>query len=234
VAASWAGLALAGTAKLTAAGGWEIPALHSAAGDQPVSAAQDCTTSSGLQVCVHPAFSFYLHDVAAALGPLAAEIAGLPGAPVRATEVASVSGGNTVESGISGNPPVFKYTAEHVGTLFGEFYGIPDRATWEAAFQQGLLEAFLARPSQSPSPAGIQLGPAQLAVADALLEAIGSQPMTPSSSGQSALKSGSATAAEISAAARRFAALRSGARHAWLSGHLTALRAGAITLAQIP
>ena len=234
VAASWTGVALAGTAKLTAAGGWEIPVLHSAASDQKVPATQDCTSSSGMQVCVHPAFSFYLHDVAAALAPVAAEIAGLPGAPVRAMEVASVSGGNQIQSGISGNPPVFTYTAEHVGTLFGEFYGLPDRAKWDAAFQQGLLEAFLAGPSQSLSPAGTQLSAAQLAVADALLTAIGSQPMQPSSSGQSALKSGPATAAEISAATRRFAALSASARHTWLATHLTALRAGTITLAQIP
>jgi len=58
--------------------------------------------------------------------------------------------------------------------------------------------------------------------------------MQPSSSGQSALKSGPATAAQISAAARRLAALSASARHTWLSTHLTALRAGTIALAQIP
>ena len=36
------------------------------------------------------------------------------------------------------------------------------------------------------------------------------------------------------AAARRFAALRAQARRAWLAAHLTALRAGLITLAQLP
>ncbi len=83
VAASWTAFALAGTAKPDAvSGGWQIPALHSAASDQPVSATQDCTSTSGFGVCVHPAFGFYLNDVAAALHPVAAEIAGLPGAPV--------------------------------------------------------------------------------------------------------------------------------------------------------
>jgi hypothetical protein len=46
------------------------------------------------------------------------------------------------------------------------------------------------------------------------------------------MKSGSA--AEISAAAQRFARLSASARHAWLASHLTALRAGQITLTQIP
>src|SRR5215469_17530199 len=68
-------------------------------------------------------------------------------APVRAQEVASVSGGQDVQSGISGNPPVFEFTAERVGTLFGEFYGY-DPVVWPEEFQQGLLEAFLTGPSQ--------------------------------------------------------------------------------------
>jgi hypothetical protein len=38
----------------------------------------------------------------------------------------------------------------------------------------------------------------------------------------------------VYAAARRFAALSSSARHAWLMQHLAALRAGRITLAQLP
>jgi hypothetical protein len=36
------------------------------------------------------------------------------------------------------------------------------------------------------------------------------------------------------AAARRFAALPASARHTWLVRHLAALRAGRITLAQLP
>ena len=84
VAASWTAFALAGTAKPDPVGGWEIPALRSAASDQPVLATQDCTSSSGFQVCVHPAFSFYLHDLTAAFDPVVAEIAGLPGAPALA------------------------------------------------------------------------------------------------------------------------------------------------------
>lgn len=223
VAASWTAFALAGTAKPDPVGGWEIPAVHSAASDQPVPATRDCTSGSGFQVCVHPAFSFYLHDLAAALDPVAAEIAGLPAAPARAEEVASVSGGKPVMSGISANPPVFEFTAEHVGTMFGQFLGIPDAAAWREGFQQGLLDAFLAGPSHQTGPAPIQLGAAQQAVEDALLTAVGSQPLSPS-----------VTSAGVSAAAQRFAALSASARHAWLTAHLAALRAGTITLAQIP
>jgi hypothetical protein len=224
VAASWTAFALAGTAKPDAVGGWEIPALHSAASDQPVPATQDCTSLSGFQVCVHPAFSFYLNDLAAVFDPVAAEITGLPGAPVGAKEVASASDGQDVQSGISGNPPVFVFTAEHVGTMFGQFLGnYRDPVGWREGFQQGLLDAFLTGRPPHPGPVPILLGPAQQAVEDALLTAAGSQPLSPG-----------VTSAGVSAAAQRFAALPAGARHAWLAAHLAALRAGAITPAQIP
>jgi hypothetical protein len=64
---------------------------------------------------------------------------------------------------------------------------------------------------------------AQQAVEDALLTTVSSQPFGPS-----------VTSAGVSAAAQRFADLSAGARHAWLAAHLTALRAGRITLARIP
>jgi hypothetical protein len=231
VAASWTAFTLAGTAKPDAAGGWEIPALHSAASDQPVPATPDCTSSSGFGVCVHPAFSFYLHDVAAALDPVADEIAGLPGAPTGAKEVASVSGGQAVQSGISGNPPVFEFTAERVGHLFGQFYGIPDPSAWREGFQQGLLDAFLTEPSRHAGPA--PLGAAQQAVEDALLTKAGTNV---SATIGTMLQNGQPVAGPpaVVSAARRFAALSASARHAWLAAHLAALRAGEITLAQIP
>jgi hypothetical protein len=243
VAASVTAFALAGTARPDAAGGWQIPALQPAASDQLVPVAPDCTFSSGFQVCVHPAFSFYLHDVAAALGPVAAQIAGLPGAPAGAKEVASVSGGQDVQSGISGTPPVFEYTAEHVGITSGAFNGIratmyidsgivPDAAAWRQGFQQGLLDSFLTGPSLHAGP--VPLDAAQQAVEDALLTAAGSQPQGHISQMSGNGKPTPGTLAAVFAAARRFAALPASARHTWLAAHLAALRAGTMTLAQLP
>jgi hypothetical protein len=238
VAASWTAYSLAGTARLTATG-WQIPALHHAGGDRPVPFVPDCTSGpGGFQVCVHPAFSGYLSEVATALDPVAAEIAGLPGAPVRAEQVASTG---TRPSGYgpshtAGNPPVFQYSGEQVGDLFGAFWGIPagDWPDWRAGFQQGLLDSFLAGPPHpvaaartGPAP----LGAAQQAVEDGLMIAAGSQP--PLRIGQRD-HSGSPSQAQITAAASRFASLPASARHAWLAAHLAALRAGMITAAQIP
>jgi hypothetical protein len=243
VAASGTAFALAGTARPDTAGGWRIPALHAAASDQLVPVAQDCTSSSGFRVCVHPAFSFYLDDVAAALDPVAAQIAGLPGAPTGAREMASVNGGQNVWSGISGNPPVFDFTAENVGTTYGEFAGIretmyidsgivPDAAAWREGFQQGLLDAFLTGPSPHAGP--VPLDAEQQAVEDALMTAAGSQPQGHISQLSVNGKAAAGTLAAVSAAARRFAALPASARHAWLAAHLAALRAGTSTLAQLP
>ena len=235
VAASWTAFALAGTARLDAVTGeWEIPALHYGASDQPVPYAQDCTAGSAFQVCVHPAFGFYLSDLAAVLEPVGAEIAGLPGAPVRAEEVASVSGGLQVMSGTSGNPPVFQFTAEHVGNLFGEFHGY-DPVAWREGFQQGLLNDFLGGQSLGSGPVPVPLDAAQQAVENGLLTAIGSPPSsTFGGMNMNGKVTTPQTAAEVSAATQRFATLSAGARHAWLASHLTALRAGTITVAQIP
>ena len=238
VAASWTAYSLAGTAKLTATG-WQIPALHDAARDRPVPFVPDCTSGpGGFQVCVHPAFSGYLSEVAAAFDPVAAEIAALPGAPVRAEQVASAGRwpSGYGPSHTAGNPPVFQYSGEQVGDLFGAFWGIPagDWPDWRAGFQQGLLDSFLSEPPHSAAAARTgpaPLGAVQQAVEDGLMIAAGSQP--PLRIGQRG-HSGGPSQAQITAAASRFVSLPASARHAWLAAHLAALRAGTITAAQIP
>ena len=59
VAASATAFSLAGTARFSLTTGWEIPALHDAADDQPVPYTLDCT-GSAFKVCIHPAFAPYL------------------------------------------------------------------------------------------------------------------------------------------------------------------------------
>ena len=251
LAASGTAVALAGTAQPDAVGGWMIPALHSAASDRPIGVDWDCTSAGvpagarpAFQVCVSQAFSSYLHPVAAALNPVATEIAGLPGAPVRAREIASAAGGQAIMSGITGTPPVFDFTADHVGSVFGDFYGLGIGETvqaWGQLFQQGMLDAFLAgSPPHAGGPAYVApqflseptpLGAAQQAVENALLAPFGWQPAI---AGQAASQWHGPALAGILAAARRFGALPASARHAWLAAHLSTLRAGTITPAQIP
>ena len=84
--------------------------------------------------------------------------------------------------------------------------------------------------------------PAQQAVEAALLKNAGiplaAQPnalgFTPWPLRSGGPRSAGAYPPPIAAAAQRFAALPAAARHAWLTTHLAALRAGRITLAQLP
>jgi hypothetical protein len=241
VAASWTAFALTGTARLSVSG-WDIPALHDAASDQPVPYTPDCA-GTAFPVCLHPAFSAYLPAAAAALQPVAAELKGLPGAPVRAEEVPAAGEGMRATQGIllsgmpapgvSGTPPVYRYDGNNG---MAPFLGSPAGANWRAGFQQEFLTAFIAGPAHAgPGPDAGVLPPtaAQQAVITALTAKVGSQAQFGESITNGHPTAG-ATPAQIAAAAQRFASLAPAARHAWLAAHLPALRAGTITLAQLP
>jgi hypothetical protein len=216
VAASLTAYDLAGTAEPTAAG-WNIPALHDAASDKPVPYTPDCTGTT-FEVCVHPAFSAYLDGVAAALGPVGAELAGLPAAPVRAGQMASPLAAPFIYSGITGTPPVYEFTA---GTDWTSPAGT-NSADWRAEIQEDFLDTVIGGPAWRAG----YLGPAQQAAVNALMITVGS-------SSQAAFD-GFTLTPQVAAAARRFAALSPSARHAWLAAHLRALESGQITLGQLP
>jgi hypothetical protein len=235
VAASSTAYALAGTARLGVSG-WAISALHDAASDEPIAYTPDCGGTS-FKVCVHPAFSAYLNDANAALQPVAAEIAGLPGAPVRTELVAGGDGvpaaGDTYTATpmpyITGTPPAFSYT--YYAFLYPPWndVAIPNDAndaSWNSEFQQQFLMTFVAQPNSSP------LSAAQDAVVTALMAVVGSPAHVFQGEGGGKVGGGSLT--QIDAAAQRFASLSPAAWHAWLAAHLAALRAGTVTLAQLP
>jgi len=234
-AASTTAYALAGTARLGVSG-WAIPALHDAASDQPIPYSPDCAGSS-FRVCVHPAFSAYLDDANAALQPVAAEIAGLPDAPVR-TELTAAGDGvpsagdsytATPMPYITGTPPAFSYTYYVFLNPPWNDLAIPNDATdasWNSEFQQQFLMTFVAQPNSSP------LSAAQDAVVTALMTVVGSPAHVFQGEGGGKVGGGSLT--QIDAAAQRFASLSPAVRHAWLAAHLAALRAGTVTLAQLP
>jgi ABC-type transport system involved in multi-copper enzyme maturation permease subunit len=242
VAAAATAFALAGTAQL-AVSGWAIPALHDAASDHPIPYTPDCAGTS-FQVCVHPAFSGFLAAANAALQPVAAEIAGLPGAPVRAEQVPSGEGVRPAQGlRLAGLPAVglsatvYSYTSDNG---LAPFMGSPagaDSTGWRAGFQQAFLTAFIAgQPHVSPGRDAAVLSPnaAQQAVITALMTAVGSPAPLFGEDMTNGAPTAGATPAQIAAVAQRFASLSPAARHAWLAAHLPALRAGMIILAQLP
>jgi hypothetical protein len=225
-------VALAGTGKLDAHGMIAIPALHDAASDRPLRYPPVCSHTA-IPVCLNPAYTSYLPATAAALTPVLNEIAGLPGAPARIGQAAPIYRQGTGDSvsvsmagpPLSGTPPVFHMLLP---------FQLPGPAPSEVA----AAVRSTAGPAIVASVVGDGPGatPAQRAVAAAL--------RTSADLPQAVLRSAPSRQrpsgviiplpAPVQAAARRFAALPAPARHAWLVRHLAALRAGRITLAQLP
>jgi hypothetical protein len=245
LAASGTAAGLASTARM-APNGMVIPALHDAANDQAIRYTPVCGHTAGVPVCLNPAYGHYLTDVTAALRPLLGEMAGLPGAPARAVQVAAAytegEGQGSTAITLSGRPPVLHLPLGALNlpgtSAFSTF-----TTTTEALADQ--LRLLAVHPFVVPGAATDAGTLAQQAVQAALLQGAGMPFATqPSAMGNlgvpwisptSGPPPGSASASSpLYTAARRFAALPAAAQHAWLAAHLTALRAGQLTLAQLP
>jgi hypothetical protein len=288
LAAAGTGTALAGTARVEAHG-IVIPALHDAASDRPTPYTPVCSRGA-VPVCLQPAYRSDLPGVTAGLGPLLGQLAGLPGAPVRVTQVAVTTvqstRGNGINFGgpvISGGPPVLYLPLSGL-TLPGE--GSTHAAEFTAALRDQYGPMIVNELVGLPAGAvaiGVNdvVGPhhaAQFAVAQALDEFLnlnaapppGTRPPShsvPARAGGNGAAAGggvgaggsyagaggtgigagangtggggsasgaSPSPAQLQAAVDRFAALSAAMRHAWLAAHLPALRAGRITLSEIP
>jgi hypothetical protein len=225
---------LAGTGRLDPHGLIVIPALHDAASDQPVSYAPVCGRTA-IPVCVHPAYAIFLPDVAAAIGPELTELAGLPGVPARfsqVTEIYQQGQGNSIRSlaqtpgpstfalpdQVPGQPGVTaaQFTADLQDTLGLRLIsdlvlGGTARATAPSQAQLAVIAALV-------RPGTVWLGPADARPGGQGLYGV----LVPAPGSPGA------------AAARRFAALPAAAKHAWLAEHLPALRAGRVSLAELP
>ena len=240
---------LAGTGRLDRHGMIAIPALHDAASDRPLRYTPVCSHTA-IPVCLNPAYASYLPATAAALAPMLDQIAGLPGAPARISQAAVTyrqGPGNSVGFGlaglpISGTPPVFHLL------LPVELPG-PAVTTSELAAQLRSITG----PSIVASVTGDNPGAsqAQHAVTTALLMAArvvpshlpaGGTPTIgnsvagppPGAGAGSEQYVGAAPGSPAYAAATRFAARPAAVRRAWLTRHLAALRAGRISLGQLP
>lgn len=218
---------LAGTARLDPHGMLIIPALHDAANDKPISYTPACDRAA-VPICLNPAYAAYLPDVRHALTPVLAVIAGLKGAPASVGQRAPLyegplqsgflpsSAGVVIKGGSRGGVPR-QFDLVLPSQLPGEPGIGMSVAQFEYQIRQGaatdLIGNFVGQGRNGETPA-------QRAVAVAL--AFDARALSP----RADLK--------LSAAASRFAALPAAVRHAWLVTHLTALRAGRISLAQLP
>jgi hypothetical protein len=208
-------VALAGTGRLDPHGMIAIPAVHNAADDRPVPFTRICS-STAIPVCLHPAYAVYLPTVTAALEPVLNELAGLPGAPVRINQSAAIyqpDAGNGMSirragPALTGTPPVFQLL-------------LPSQLLGSDLTTSQLTDALRTDTARAivtnVITADRDTSPAQRAVIDAILGTFTTEPEP-----------------AVAAAARRFAALPTAARRAWLMQNLVPLRAGQITLQQLP
>ena len=248
-----AGIASAGTAVWLAdtarlgAHGMVIPALHDAASDRPIPYAPVCSKDAGIPVCVDPAYRRYLPELAAAFRPVLAEVAGLPGAPAQATQIAAPysSGDGGVNQGItiSGHPPVLRVPLGALN-LPGGFSA--SGANPIRQLQLMAVHAFLVpgpgpgTPAQQAAQAallhvaGMPFAAQPTALTDADLPSWAQASLRVLTGGHESSRGPGAPTGPVYAAARRLAALPSAALHTWLDAHLTALRAGQLTLTQLP
>jgi hypothetical protein len=245
VAAAGTAVGLATTAHL-GPHGIVIPALHDAANDRPIPYTPVCTQAAAIPVCVNPAYRADLSTVTGALEPVFAEINALPGAPTRASQIGGTYSAANGEGGqtftISGTPSTLTLPLDAEGIL-GAF-GI--RATqFEQELQLLTVHSFVGAGNTAGTPV-------QQALQAALLQGAGvtfqAQPAVLASVGLPAWAQATGAPADgsgpdvrpfpatgpIYAAAERFAALTSSARHAWLAANLGQVRSGQISLAQLP
>ncbi|MGI9005498.1 MAG: hypothetical protein ACR2FU_04735 [Streptosporangiaceae bacterium] len=246
-------VALAGTGHLDSHGMIAIPVLHDAASYRPLRYAPVCSRTA-IPVCLNPAYAVYLPATAAALAPMLAQIAGLPGAPGRVSQAAVTyrqARAQTVLIGLTcpraaGRPLAFRLV------LPDQLPGPQLTAGQQASVVRSVDGQDIVASVTGDGPLA---SPAQRAVTTALLVAAGVSPRhlarppagARSPDGNPAplpplcpLGAGPAQFTRLAAgssafhAALQFAALPATARHAWLTRHLAALRAGRISLRQLP
>jgi hypothetical protein len=229
---------LAGTGSMNSHGMIDIPALHDAASDQPIPFTPVCSRTA-IPVCLNPAYASYLSVTTAALEPVLNQFAGLPGAPARILQEAVTyhldpRDGVVISTDArtrGGTPQVFHLLLPD--QLPGQAM-TADQMASQIRWQVGAdFVADFIGDGQGASQA-------QDAVAAAMMMAV-SQPGAGTNqvtAGRQGLDPnqlpGLRPGTPAHAAAQRFAALPAPVRHAWLAGHLAALRAGQITLAQLP
>ena len=227
---------LADTARLTAHG-MVIPALHDAANDKPIPYTPDCGHAAGIPVCLNPAYRRWLPDITADLAPVLAEVAGLPGAPVRAAQVAAAypsgSAGPPQAVTLGGSPPVLRLSLGMLN-LPGScgFCGGPVTANLFAGQLRLMFAHTFVDAGNGPG------SPVRQAVQAALLQGAGiplaAQPRLLGSTDNFQGPGPGSASGPVYTAARRLASLPATARHAWLAAHLAALRAGTLTLRELP
>ena len=205
--------------------GLVVPLLHDAASDRKVPYAPVCVHDRTLPVCLHPAYAGggELRFFDTTVNAIAAPLAGVPGLPAGAAQSENGDIG-TPAATIAGNPPVLQLPDD---TVHGGSIG---PAEFTAALRTRIALALVTSAGTTPAVQSCHCAaaqvttPAQRAAALYLLDQAG-YPASPLLI---------PTDAAVTAAARHLATLTPAARHAWFTTRIAALRAGNLTLTELP
>jgi len=221
-----------------------IPALHDAANDAPIAYTPACARAAGVPVCLNPAYRRWLPDVTAALAPVLAQVAGLSGAPARATQVSEASAGPDVIT-LGGHPAVLRLSLGQLnvpgpcdfcrGPVTAKQFADRIRLLFAQSFVGAGQSA--GRPVQQANGAVLLRGagiPFAAQVRLMLTTENFAGPGSPCPGDPKQTCTAATATGPVYAAARRLATLPARARQAWLAAHLTALRAGRLTLSDLP
>jgi hypothetical protein len=233
---------LVGTARLDPHGMMNIPALHDAANEQPIRYSPVCSQAA-IAVCLNPAFAAYLPVVTSALQPVVSEVSGLASTPTRILQAAPTftqEPNDAIRIGAPGLPGTGAIAGARPRVLI---VALPDQLPGER--QPDLTTAEFA--DQVRAQVGVSLADyvigsdrrhsqAQQAVRAGMLIAAGVRLVAPGQrmDERGVTARGPAPGTAVYRAAQRFAALPGAARLAWLRAHLRGLRAGRITLGELP
>lgn len=218
---SFGAWSVVGAALVAIVAGWVqlVPAPVFENSDNPIAYTPACTQRS-IEICVHPAYKSVLDDTADLVDPIIRPLVGLPGFPSRAAEVPN----NDEEPELVGS-------AADPDTL--PISPICRRLSLEEQASAVALAAV-----HGPSSSFFGPNPAQTVIAIWLLRQAGWNPgdqfEVSTCTDNGTAKFASRDDAANHAAADRFAALSPEEQQAWLTANLSALRAGTLTLDDLP
>lgn len=184
-----------------------------------------CQQRDGFEVCLHPAYALQLDATAADVATTFAPVRGLRGVPTRWSQLDPTRGNNSEQPGIIDG---VGYEYGMLGSVAGLFPPADDERFGQRPASQLVVMEWLVEQSGMGLPGSNWFGwPSELAVVEQDY-GDGMSGFEPNDADIVAFQPG------MDAARERFAALSPGEQRAWLEANWEALRAGELTLKDLP
>ena len=224
---AWAALAISCAVALVGANrvmGYNGGYGYSGEDDPQIPFTWSCETTAIVEVCVHPAYEAKLDESARRIDSFVAPVAGLPGVPTHWEQGGASYNSDRDKVGTFHPGNQLSYTFD-LGQGFSSF--AEERHGFTAA-QSVILTWLSGRVDPENSNAGMFSYPAELMGTPVPMDDMGGFMVSVDPAAEAFYARG------IPAAADRFAALSPDAQRAWLEANWDALRAGTLTLDQMP